>query len=265
MDKLYLTQIEQLLDLQKVDDAIHNINEDLKKAPLELSSLEDRFSKQDEIRNGIMDKINHIQEQQKRVTFEIENDATNIKKSKNKLTQVSNQREYHAMLREMDTLEKQNRMREEEKVILQEEMQTQEENLADMDKDYFALKAELEVRREGLQEQIDNANKKLENFAIQRGETGQEVPQAVFQRYEFIRHRLAHPVIVFVKEGICNGCHISIPPQDFIELQRGQHILSCPNCQRLIYWCEHFHAVEEEIESEQKSVAPTLKFFKEDD
>ena len=62
----------------------------------------------------------------------------------------------------------------------------------------------------------------------------------MFVRYEFIRKRLEHPVIVAVKEGICTGCHIAVPPQSYIELQRGQQILSCPNCQRLIFWNEHF-------------------------
>ena len=39
---------------------------------------------------------------------------------------------------------------------------------------------------------------------------------------------------------------IAIPPQSFIELQSGQKILNCPNCQRLIYWCEHFEDKTEE-------------------
>jgi uncharacterized protein len=63
-------------------------------------------------------------------------------------------------------------------------------------------------------------------------------------RYEFIRSRISNPVIVPVTQGICNGCHISIPPQSYIELQKGQQILSCPNCQRLIYWSEHFVSEE---------------------
>ena len=66
-------------------------------------------------------------------------------------------------------------------------------------------------------------------------------------RYEFIRVRLEHPVIVAVTDGICSGCNIAVHPQSFIELQRGQQILSCPNCQRLIFWCEHFSLPEEAV------------------
>ncbi len=263
MDTTYLRKIEQLLELQKVDDAIHVVSEELKKAPLELNSLEERFAVMDAKRSKVVEKITHIQEQQKRISFEIDEDVANIKKSKNKLMQVANQREYHAMMREMDNMEKTNRMREEEKVVLAEEMQSQEDYLAEIDRDYLALKAELEVRREGLQERINNGKEKLSNLEHDRDSVKSEVDEHVSKRYEFIRDRLDHPVIVSVEAGVCSGCNISIPPQSFIELQRGQQILSCPNCQRLIYWCEHFKRPEEVVVVAEPP-KPEFKFFNED-
>jgi predicted nucleic acid-binding Zn-ribbon protein len=92
---------------------------------------------------------------------------------------------------------------------------------------------------------MSTAQAKLSILQKDRSTTGSEIPSPVFSRYEFIRNRLAHPVIVPVNQGVCSGCHIAIPPQIFIELQRGQQILSCPNCQRLIYWDEHFSVPEE--------------------
>ena len=57
-----------------------------------------------------------------------------------------------------------------------------------------------------------------------------------------------HPLgLTLDDDGICSGCNIAVPPQSFIELQRGQQILSCPNCQRLIFWCEHFSLPEEAV------------------
>ena len=70
------------------------------------------------------------------------------------------------------------------------------------------------------------------------------IPKPILSRYEFIRSRLANPVIVPVETGICAGCHIAIPPQTYNELQRGKQIHSCPNCQRLIYWDQHLPGEE---------------------
>ena len=231
---VYLDQIRQLVELQQVDDAIFAVRQELESAPRQLDELQAKFDASNAQRERIVEKLTHLQEQQKRLAMEIDDDSARIRKSKNKLMQVENTREYHAMMREMDSMEKINRSREEEKMTLMEEVQRQNE----------ALQAELEVRRDGLEEKIQMAQAKLAELEEKRQHAAGVIPQPVFVRYEFIRKRLEHPVIVGVREGICSGCHIAIPPQSFIELQRGQQILSCPNCQRLIFWNEHFPDME---------------------
>ena len=57
------------------------------------------------------DKMAHLREQEKRLGIEIEDDSARIKKSKGKLMAAGNSKEYHAMVREMDSLERINRTR----------------------------------------------------------------------------------------------------------------------------------------------------------
>jgi len=242
---LYIQQIAQLVDLQKVDDAIHAMQSELDHAPREVSTLEQRFTELEEQRAKLLDKLEHLQEQQRRLTMEIDDDATRMKKSKSKLMQVGNTREYHAMLREMDNIEKSNRSREEEKLTLHEALQLENTNLEEISNAHQGLQSELEEKRGTLQARMDAAQAQLDVLQKKRSAAVAEIPPPVFSRYEFIRNRLEHPVIVPVNQGVCSGCHIAIPPQIFIELQRGQQILSCPNCQRLIYWDEHFSVPEE--------------------
>lgn len=249
-DAVYLDQIQQLVELQKVDDEIFAVRQELEAAPRQLEELEKRFSGVEARRARILDKLSHLQEQKKRLSLEIDDDSARIKKSKNKLMQVENTREYHAMMREMDSMEKINRTREEEKLTLLEELQIQESALADCDQEHSALKAELDAARAGLDARLAQAREQLEKLSKKRETVGKAIPRPVFMRYEFIRKRLEHPVIVAVREGVCSGCNIAVPPQAFIDLQRGQQIQSCPNCQRLIFWCEHFE------EAKPKAAAP---------
>lgn len=237
---LYLKQIEQLVALQRVDDEILVIANELKEAPSEVKGLQERFSILEEQRNRFLEKIDHLKEQEKRLAGEIENDSLKVKKSKSKLMLVGNTKEYHAMMREMDNLEKVNRMREEEKMALAEELTRQRTGLEELEESYKSLKDELETKQASLQTRIDEASKVIAKLNTKRDSACHEVPAPILSRYEFIRERLDNPVIVSVDSGVCNGCHIAIPPQSFIELQKGHQILSCPNCQRLIFWCEHF-------------------------
>jgi Zn-ribbon protein, possibly nucleic acid-binding len=237
---LYLKQIEQLICLQKVDDEIHTIKQELGSAPQELENLRMRFAEVTDQRNYQQDKMSHLRDQEKRLGFEIEDDTARIRKSKSKLMNVGNAKEYHAMVREMDSLERVNRNREEEKDALREELVRQTSLLAEVEAQHLALENELAVCEQSLQERMSKWQMALEELEAKRGEAGKDVSRPVFSRYEFIRERLKHPVIVPVTVGICSGCNIAIPPQNFIELQKAAQILSCPNCQRLMFWSEHF-------------------------
>ncbi len=241
---MYLKQIEQLVALQRIDSEILQLDRELEVAPKEVLALEEQFNVLDEQRNQYLEKIHFLKDSETRLGAEIEDDSLKVKKSKNKLMMVSNTKEYHAMMREMDNLEKLNRLREEERLALAEELQRQNESLAEIDTELNTIKAQLDEKRSNLEARIAEHRKRLDSLHSQRKASGKSVPPPVLGRYEFIRSRLSAPVIVKVVAGICDGCHISIPPQSFNELQKGQQILSCPNCQRLIYWCEHFTADE---------------------
>jgi hypothetical protein len=236
---MYQKQIEQLIVLQEVDDEILTLRSEVEQAPQELADLEAQMDEFRERRSRIDEKMDILKEQQKKLTNEIDEDAGKIKKSKNKLMLVGNTKEYHAMMREMDSLEKLNRMRDDEQTAVREELTRQTEatsslteEMSDVQEQYGALKTTLDER-------LEKASKKLDSLGRKRKKACKAVPPPILGRYEFIRERMENPVIVPVSHGVCSGCNIMIPPQSYNDLQRGQQILSCPNCQRLIYWKAH--------------------------
>ncbi|MFP4070624.1 MAG: zinc ribbon domain-containing protein [Desulfovibrionales bacterium] len=237
---MYIKQIEQLVVLQGVDNEIIGLEETLHHAPQKLKDLEDKLEEVQSRRDLLKEKVDALKKQKSKLEKDMEEDDHRIKKSKNKLMMVENTKEYHAMLREMDNLEKMNRMREEERTTLVEELTNQEQELAEAQQESSSIEEEIKSKRSALDDQVGEAQKRLDTLAKKRKQAGKMVPAPIMGRYDFIRSRISNPVIVSVSEGVCNGCHISIPPQSYIELQKGQQILSCPNCQRLIYWSEHF-------------------------
>ena len=240
MNQDYVNKIRQLVELQKIDDDIFKIREIQKKTPLEVKELEERFTTLEDKRVKAEDKLNHLTEQQKRILNEIEEESSRIKKSRNKLMQVGNDREFQAMMREMDTIEKINRDKEEEKVTILEAVQTQTRELEEINSELEELSKELEEKRGDLEKVLQTAAEELKDLENKRKQASSFIPEKVFQRYEFIRKRLEHPVIVDVDEAVCSGCNITIPPQTYIDLQSSEQILNCPNCQRIIFWREHF-------------------------
>jgi hypothetical protein len=248
---LYIKQIEELILLQRIDDEIVRLEQVIEEAPQKVAAKEQQLQLQKKQEQELQDKVAVLQEQEKKLTTEIDEDNAKIKKSKNKLMMVENSREYHAMMREMDNLEKTNRMREEEKTALEEDLETQNSMLSSIQSAVQGLEEEIQELQQNLDLQLQEAKDRLQQLQEDRKQATQNIPKPILSRYEFIRSRLSNPVIVGVEEGICTGCHISIPPQTFIELQKGEQILSCPNCQRLIFWRSHF--AQEEVAAQEET------------
>lgn len=237
---IYLDRIKQLVALQAVDDDLFTVDKELEQAPKLVEKLGEEFAAVDAQRTRLNDKMTHLTEQNKRVDLEIEDDSSRLRKSKNKLMQVANSKEYQAMAREMDSMEKVSRSREEERSAIAEEVRLQSVSLEQVNAQWEELKVRLEAEQGSLDTRLAKARARRNQLEASRKTCCSDVPRPILDRYEFIQRRLAHPVIVPVTLGVCDGCHITIPPQAYIELQSGHRILNCPNCQRLIYWSEHF-------------------------
>jgi len=250
---MYKKQIEQLVMLQMIDGEILSLRSELENAPQEIQSLEKKHQDIQASSDQVRDKLNYLNEQLKRLETDIEEDHVRLRKSKSKMMMVGNSKEYHAMVREMDSLEKLNRSRDEEKAAFVEELERQTTADQEMSSQADAVRQELEEARAGLDQRVATAQKRLDELMGNRKEACKILPPPILSRYEFIRSRLANPVIVSVDQGVCSGCNISIPPQYYIELQKGQQILSCPNCQRLIYWVRHIATEESEAEAEAQA------------
>ena len=74
-----------------------------------------------------------------------------------------------------------------------------------------------------------------------RGEFVQTIDQELLKKYLFLKERKGGQAISPVVGGVCQTCHMGIPPQKFNELIKGHSLLACPNCDRIIYWGEDQH------------------------
>ncbi len=241
-DKLskYIDQIKKLVELQEIDSEMIKLKERLVNAPKHLEELQASLSDIESQIEQTRERLDLLNQQKDKLKKDIEEDSHKIKKSKNKLMMVSNTKEYHAMMREMDNLEKLNRFREEEMTNLIEDIQIHQEKMEELSKEEESFRDELAVSQSTLDSEMQKINKRITQLEKNRKKACANVPVPILSRYNFIRDKLNNPVIVSVKRGVCTGCYISIPPQAFIEIQKGEQILSCPNCQRLIFWEEHF-------------------------
>ena len=227
--------ISHLVELQVIDLDIRKLDEKMTEGYAE---LEKRKSVIDERRvaiDQITRKIEAAEAQQRELETSLEDETARIKDRKGKVMNIQNNREYQALMREIEDGERSNKQREDEIVQLLELIESFKPKLDEqtaLSKTEEKLLAEEQARVDKIVKEIDG---KKSSTAKIRAKKANEVEEKILKRYELLLERRNGLGIVGVTQGICQGCHMNIPPQLFNELLREDNLYFCPTCNRIIY------------------------------
>jgi predicted nucleic acid-binding Zn-ribbon protein len=86
-----------------------------------------------------------------------------------------------------------------------------------------------------LEKERRESEKELLELNQKRNEIVSRVDSTLLKQYEFLKERLRGVAVAKVKDATCLGCHMHIPPQLFNELHRGDRIITCPSCLRILH------------------------------
>jgi hypothetical protein len=98
------------------------------------------------------------------------------------------------------------------------------------------LKQVYDLRSAEIAAQMEKLEVQRQALAARREALRGGLPAPLLKRYEFILTRRNGSAISEVRAGVCQGCHLNILPQQYIDLQKGEEIIQCPHCQRILYW-----------------------------
>lgn len=227
--------IEQLVALQEIDLVIDKIDSEIKQ---EQDGLDGRISSLVEREGRISEQETQIEELEKeRRTLEDEmtDKIAHVKERQSKMMQVQTSREQTALLKEIEDAKKNVKENEEKIVSIMEQVEkltaetTEEKNLLKAEK---TLVDEEKVKVKTVIDELSKGKKTKKN---RRDKQAGAVNGSMIQKYEILRERRNGLAIVNVLDGVCQGCFMNLPPQKYNMLLRGDQVLECPSCQRLIY------------------------------
>jgi hypothetical protein len=157
-------------------------------------------------------------------------------KTKERLLEVKNNKEYQAMLKEIETSEKTRGDIESRIIALMEEMdklsvlvKKDEETLKQAENNH-------EKEKKIIEDDLSAVDADTLTWTEKRSVLQKSIPADLLAQYERVKKRNNGVGVIAVWKAVCNGCHMNIPPQLYNELQRSNDLLSCPNCNRIMYF-----------------------------
>jgi len=227
-------QIQFLWRLQTIDLDMNGIQGQEQQFDLEI----ERLKKDEDELVGVLveleEQLTAKNGKRQEIKVEIERFKGMVEQSKIKLTQIKNNKEYFAVLKEIESGEKEISTFEIGLLELLEEVEMLQSQVNDQQSLLTEKREAITARKAETVSQVKKLSRKLSSFRKERKKVINLLDKRLLARYDRIRRRFPNAV-VNVKRGTCMGCHVNVPPQVYIDLLKGDEILNCPNCQRIMY------------------------------
>lgn len=229
-------KILMLIQLQECDSQLIKLSEKKKTLPESIDKLTREFGLFEEEIKGNKTKHDELKSRHAECEKNIKRINDGITKTKERMLEVKNNKEYQAMLKEIEIAESSRGAIETEIISILDEL---DKLSVLVKKDEEILKqrgGEYEREKKTIEDDLNAIDTDAENWGQKRAELTKSIPEDLMSRYERIKKRNKGIGVTSVWKSVCNGCHMNIPPQLYNEIQRSEELFSCPNCNRILYF-----------------------------
>jgi predicted nucleic acid-binding Zn-ribbon protein len=229
-------QLDLLAKLQEKDRILEDLKRQVWQGPERIGEIERLMATHEGALEAYKTQLEETRKAQRQYEAELEDAAGHTAKSKSKLSTIKTNKEYQALLKEIEDADRVNREKEEKILDCMEEIERLNEVLRDEEKILLKEREASEKDKKAIEAEVSEAQGRLSAEEKQRTEMASIVDPQLLAHYERLRVRLSGMVVALVENTTCSGCHLNIPPQMYNELQRRDSLKFCPHCERIIYW-----------------------------
>ena len=230
-------QIAALVKLQKIEIEISSIKTQLSTVDQRMEVLDKQLLDFNQTIEEQKSLINELNEKYRSYESDLQMHFDGIKKSEAKLTSVKTNKEYQSSLKEIDDLKNINSKIEDDMIEFLDRIEEAENLLKAKTAEFSELESQMKTEKEIIQKEAEEGRQRLGNLDAEWKTFSDDIEAVILATYNRIKENQGYKIgIVAVKDAVCQGCHLNIPPQMYNELQRGDSLKRCPMCERIIYW-----------------------------
>ena len=230
-----MTLIHKLVELQTIDTKLKDINDLLGDLPSRVKELDQQ---EDTIKANLeksQTRLKELEVKLHRAEVRIAEINDKINKYKDQLFLVTNNKQYDALMHEIDHLKEERVSNESESLSFMEEKETLINSINEMAAELEILTQDLSSRREKLESAIsESADEKL-NLEQNRAEQVSQIDAKFISEYDRVLAARDGLAVVNLSGGACGGCGAYIPAQIVTEIRGNIVMHRCDVCGRFLY------------------------------
>ncbi|MCI0330657.1 MAG: C4-type zinc ribbon domain-containing protein [candidate division Zixibacteria bacterium] len=229
---------EHLLELQEVDFVLLELEQSKTYLPEMIAQKEKEIGILESDLKARQETLTAKTLEIKRLELDVSKFQTELANLQKRMRDIKTNKEYDALVKEIDVRKAAVSQTEEKTLQLMSESE-------DLKKEIEALKEKLETVKKHSAAELESLRRELEAIGVkvrakldERKVKAARLDRQALTIYERVRKgRGGHAVVrVTQSRPACGGCFKTLPPQRIQELKRGDQVITCQNCGRILIW-----------------------------
>jgi predicted nucleic acid-binding Zn-ribbon protein len=227
--------LKQLIDLSKVDKEIDAFEPQIEEAN---AKYEAALAKKQSIDEDIENLTNEIKEEQLKKhknELHLAELSQKLEETAKKSGEIKTEREMKSLQLEEEIAKEQVTFANEEIARLEKIIQNKEEQIEAAKNSLVELESNLEAVKADVDKTLEVINKERQEVFVEKEKLLSDINQKGLSFYQKIRRWAKNTTVVPVEDQACMGCHMLISDKIYADVIKGEDIVTCPHCGRILY------------------------------
>jgi predicted nucleic acid-binding Zn-ribbon protein len=235
MNESVLEQRELMIKLQALEKKTIELDKVIVKVEEEVEVLDKKVLAEEEKFKSFENDLKEKKKLYVMYENDLESNIQRIDKYEQHLKKLTSPKDYRALQREVDETKKLNEEIQETMLNLMEETEELENRIKEKDASLKQLKVQAESEKEEIIKKAENESQEKADLEKNKDEISRSLDQKNKDIYYDTLKKSGGIAIVPITNQVCNGCFLRIPPQVQIEIKKGNELIFCPRCHRIVY------------------------------
>src|SRR5690348_16179901 len=249
-------ELEKLIALQNLDTTIRRLEKELEAIPQRRAEIEGEFDQRAFEIRALESRRDEAKHTRARLENEVIDQRGRAERAERNLMSSKKPDEYTAAIREADAARKQISGLETQILEQLETLEQAEAALKERAAEIAGMNSDREAKLKAFDDEAGTIGDRLAAARKEREEIFASLPKQLSALYSRIGARIRDGVAVAeARNRSCSACFMSLRPQVMAEVRRGEDIITCDNCGRILYVAPPAEPVKADAAKSQPNVA----------
>jgi predicted nucleic acid-binding Zn-ribbon protein len=231
-----LSDLQLVIRLQEIDNRLADLGREIATLPKHIAEIEKKLVAHERKLEADRAALSANHKERKKCEGDIQIQEQKISKLKDQMLQAKTNEQYRAFQNEIDFCQKEIRKSEDRILELMGESDPLEKNVKTAEGALKTEKAQVEAEKQMARERTAADQKVSNELNQERAGMVAQIAPAHYQLYERVRKARKGIAVAETVEGRCGACQMTVRPQFMQDLKKGDRIMSCESCQRILYY-----------------------------